>query len=89
VVLSVEVDPAAAQLKFRVCDTGPGIPGENHAVIFEPFFTTKQDGSGLGLWIVQQIGVAHGGAVTVANAPGGGAIFTLHLPLSGPEIVHG
>ena len=69
-----------------VGDNGPGVPGEKRSAIFEPFFTTKSEGSGLGLWIVQQIATAHGGLVTVENRPGGGAAFTLRLPLAnGPR----
>ena len=70
-------------------DTGPGIPVAERAAIFEPFFTTKADGSGLGLWIVQQIIMAHGGVVEVANPPGGGAVFTVHLPVRRPDSSHG
>ncbi len=67
-------------LTIAVRDTGPGIPADKQSVIFEPFFTTKAEGSGLGLWIVQQIITAHGGVVAAANANGGGAVFTVHLP---------
>jgi signal transduction histidine kinase len=67
---------------IEIRDTGPGIPSEKQSAIFEPFFTTKNDGSGLGLWIVQQIVTAHGGVVSAANAPGGGASFLIHLPLA-------
>jgi two-component system sensor histidine kinase HydH len=67
-------------LRIEFQDTGPGVPPDKFATIFEPFVTTKPDGSGLGLWIAQQIVHAHGGAVEVANPPGGGAIFTVRLP---------
>lgn len=66
---------------LEVRDTGPGIAPENLEVIFEPYFTTKADGTGLGLWIAQQIAAAHGGAVTAANGSAGGAILTLRLPI--------
>jgi two-component system sensor histidine kinase HydH len=80
-------DAADDCLVVSVRDTGPGIPDGKHAAIFEPFFTTKAEGSGLGLWIVQQIVLAHGGRITVATAEEGGAIFELHLPLHpGPDI---
>jgi signal transduction histidine kinase len=68
-------------LAITVRDTGPGIPADKQTAIFEPFFSTKAEGSGLGLWIVQQIITAHGGGVDAANAAGGGAVFTVHLPL--------
>jgi signal transduction histidine kinase len=72
-------------LVIAVRDTGPGIPVDKQSAIFEPFFTTKSEGSGLGLWIVQQVITAHGGVVEASNAPGGGAVFTVHLPLPKKE----
>ena len=72
-------------LTIAVQDTGPGIPADKQSAIFEPFFTTRADGSGLGLWIVQQIITAHGGVVEVSNAATGGAVFALHLPLQNKE----
>lgn len=68
-------------LWLRVADTGPGVPEDRQGLIFEPFYTTKAEGSGLGLWIVQQIMAAHGGVVRVANAPVRGAVFSLRLPV--------
>jgi signal transduction histidine kinase len=67
----------------RVCDDGPGIPPEKLASIFDPYFTTKAEGSGLGLWIAQQIATAHGGALQAQNGPARGAIFTMRIPLKG------
>lgn len=75
------LDERAGVLTIAVRDSGPGIPKDKQFAIFEPFFTTKADGSGLGLWIVQQIITAHGGTVESSNGAGGGAVFTLHLPL--------
>lgn len=69
--------------EITVKDTGPGIDPKHLDALFEPFFTTKDDGSGLGLWIVRQIAVAHGGTIAAANGPRGGAVFTLTLPLHG------
>jgi two-component system sensor histidine kinase HydH len=68
-------------LCLAVRDSGPGVDPAKGASIFEPFFTTKADGSGLGLWIVQQIALAHGGTIGAANRPEGGAAFTLRLPV--------
>ncbi len=68
-------------LVLEVRDNGPGIPPEKLASIFDPYFTTKPEGSGLGLWIAQQIAVAHGGSLQATDAPGGGAVFTLLLPV--------
>ena len=68
-------------ISVAVRDNGPGIPAERLAAIFDPYFTTKPEGSGLGLWIAQQIVTAHGGSLGVQNASTGGAIFTMALPL--------
>jgi len=69
----------------QVRDTGPGVAAGKLNAIFDPYFTTKPEGSGLGLWIAQQIVSAHGGMILAANAPGGGALFTLRLPLQPKE----
>jgi signal transduction histidine kinase len=49
--------------------------------IFEPFFSTKHSGSGLGLAVSQEIVVQHGGSMAAANQSGGGAVFTVLLPV--------
>jgi two-component system sensor histidine kinase HydH len=72
-------------LSLQVQDTGPGIPAEELGDIFDPYFTTKAEGSGLGLWIAQQIAVAHGGDLRAKNDPAGGAVFTLTLPMRPKE----
>jgi signal transduction histidine kinase len=79
----VEVRARAAddRLVIEVCDSGPGLPAEKLSTIFEPYYTTKPDGSGIGLWIAQQIITAHGGAIEAANGPQSGAVFTVRLPL--------
>jgi two-component system, NtrC family, sensor kinase len=66
-----------------VSDTGPGIGPEDRERIFEPFFTTKSDGqgTGLGLSIVRNIVEQHSGSIRVDEAPGGGARFTILLPM--------
>jgi two-component system sensor histidine kinase HydH len=81
VTVSAAADHEPGALTLTIRDTGPGLGTEPARAIFEPFFTTRSDGSGLGLWIVQQIVVAHGGVIQAANAPDRGAVFTVHLPL--------
>ncbi len=68
-------------------DDGPGIAPENLANIFDPFFTTKRPGrgTGLGLSICKTVLREHGGNIEAANAPDGGAVFTITLPLTAPE----
>jgi two-component system sensor histidine kinase HydH len=89
VEVTVRADEPEQLVSIEVRDTGPGISEEKQSAIFDPFFTTKSEGTGLGLWIVQQIVTAHGGVVAVANAPGGGAVFAVRLPWSQQETVHG
>ncbi len=89
VEVCASTDKARDTLVIQVRDSGPGVPVDKQSAIFEPFFTTKAEGSGLGLWIVQQIITAHGGAVDVSNAPDGGAVFALRLPLRRKEILNG
>lgn len=74
------VEGDAVHLTVR--DDGPGIPAELLASVFDPFFTTKPvgQGTGLGLWISYGLVKDHGGTLSVANAPQGGAVFSLVLP---------
>lgn len=76
-------------LLIEVRDSGPGVLAQNRAEIFEPYFTTKEDGTGLGLWIAQQIVAAHGGTIAVDNAPEGGAVFSFRLPWQARTELHG
>lgn len=69
------------EIHIDFADTGPGLHEETAAHIFEPFFTTKSDGSGLGLAISHEIVANHDGTLVVANRPGGGAVFTITLPV--------
>ena len=66
-------------------DDGPGIPKENLPSIFDPFYTTKRPGrgTGLGLSICKSVMKEHYGSVEAANAPDGGAVFTVTLPAAG------
>ena len=61
-------------------DTGPGFPDDVAERALEPFFSTKSTGTGLGLAIVQRLVEAHGGHVTLENAPAGGAVVKISLP---------
>ncbi|MFC1651489.1 sensor histidine kinase [Candidatus Latescibacterota bacterium] len=64
-------------------DTGPGISDEHLKSIFDPFFTTKKKGHGTGLGLALSYGIIerHGGTLTARNSPGGGAEFTVRLPV--------
>lgn len=70
------------RLELWVRDHGPGVPDDAKAAVFERFYRADQGsrGSGLGLNIVQVIARAHGGAVRLDDAAGGGAVLTIELP---------
>jgi two-component system, OmpR family, sensor histidine kinase MprB len=67
-----------------VRDHGPGVDEEDLPYVFDRFFRGRnsrgRQGSGLGLAIVRQVTEQHGGTASVANAPDGGAVFTLRMP---------
>ncbi|MBI4568142.1 MAG: hypothetical protein HY719_07070 [Planctomycetes bacterium] len=65
---------------LEVSDEGEGVPAEIRSQVFYPFFSRRPGGTGLGLAIVSRIVTAHAGAVTVGDAPGRGALFTVRLP---------
>jgi signal transduction histidine kinase len=83
-VLRIETrfDPARGIVSAGVADDGPGLSAEVLTHLFEPFFTTKAEGTGLGLAIAREIALAHCGDLRAANSPGGGAVFTLTLPVA-------
>jgi signal transduction histidine kinase/CheY-like chemotaxis protein len=69
---------------LQVSDDGPGVPVDVKSKIFDPFFTTKETGkgTGLGLTVAYAIVKEHGGSIRVESPPGGGASFTVDLPVS-------
>jgi PAS domain S-box-containing protein len=80
-------NPDSVWIVFQ--DDGPGIAPENLTHIFDPFFTTRRPGrgTGLGLSICKTVLREHGGNIEAASAPGGGAVFTITLPVTAPEPV--
>ena len=75
---------------LRVADTGPGIPADCRESIFQPFFrvdksrSREMGGVGLGLALVREIAVLHGGSVTVESSSENGTTFVVTLPLAQP-----
>lgn len=67
-------------IALSVSDHGPGVPDDMRETVFDPYVTGKAGGTGLGLAMVRQTVVAHGGTVAVEDAPGGGATFVVRLP---------
>lgn len=78
--LTLEGQGMATHVRLQVRDTGSGIPAAHLAQIFEPLYTTKPEGTGLGLYIVQEIVLAHEGQITVESIEGQGTTFTITLP---------
>jgi len=85
------IDVSAAiegrHLRLEVADRGPGLaPGEERRV-FDKFYRgaarAGRPGFGLGLTVCRGMVEAHGGTITAANRPGGGAVFAVRLPLEG------
>jgi len=71
---------APDQARISVSDNGPGIASHAMEKLFRPFFTTRDSGTGLGLANVRKIIDYHGGSISAANRPEGGAVFTIILP---------
>jgi len=71
--------------KISIADDGPGISAAMRPLLFEPFRTSKARGAGLGLAVCKKIVEACGGDIMADEALGGGALFTVRLPLAGKE----
>jgi len=77
---SIENEGGTHWAAISIQDTGDGIAAADLQRIFIPFFTTKTQGHGIGLALAHRVISEHGGTLTVANVPEGGAIFTIRLP---------
>ncbi|AJP72162.1 sensor histidine kinase [Sphingomonas hengshuiensis] len=77
--LALRIAAERSGASIEVEDNGPGIPPALRQEVFLPFFTTRASGTGVGLNLARQIVVAHGGAIEVGDAPGGGARFRILL----------
>ena len=69
---------------IRIRDYGPGIPEDELSLVKRKFYkgSSKARGSGIGLAVCDEIVQMHGGALTLENAPGGGTLVTIELPVS-------
>ncbi|MCU7892798.1 MAG: PAS domain-containing protein [Candidatus Thiodiazotropha sp. (ex Ustalcina ferruginea)] len=70
------------EIELDVSDDGRGIPDDLHQRIFDPFFTTRSGGTGLGLAVVQNLVLNHGGEIVTDRSDTGGALFHLRFPLA-------
>ena len=78
--ISIRTTECGKFLRVRIRDTGIGIEKDLLPRIFDPFFTTKAKGTGLGLYVCQQIVKLHDGVITVESEPGKGTTFGINLP---------
>ena len=83
--VELQVRRTAGGAEISVCDRGPGVPEAYRERIFEAFFrlpghAEREGGVGLGLALVRQIALAHGGSVRCEPRDGGGSCFRLSLP---------
>jgi two-component system, OmpR family, sensor histidine kinase MtrB len=93
VTVQVGIQPdggGGEQLAMEVRDHGPGLPPGAIPQVFDRFFKAdtaraRSEGSGLGLAIAWENARLHGGHIHAGNHPGGGAVFTISLPLNAPE----
>jgi signal transduction histidine kinase len=86
--VQVRVQPVGTdKVSIVVSDNGPGLAPEMRARLFEPYATNKPGGTGLGLAIAQRIVIEHAGEISYAEAPGGGATFSVVLPIAGPGLL--
>ncbi|MFH9296871.1 ATP-binding protein [Streptomyces sp. NPDC017520] len=85
--LRTEASSSGTQVLItEVADSGPGIPSASLPHIFDRFYKadaarTRSPGSGLGLAITLENVRLHGGTIRAGNLPGGGAVFTVEIPL--------
>lgn len=77
--LALRLSATGQATVIEVQDNGPGVPESLRQDVFLPFFTTRAAGTGVGLNLARQIIVAHGGAIDILDAPGGGALFRIIL----------
>ena len=79
--IRISTAPEGTGIVITVADTGPGIPVEDLHRIFDPFYSSKKaTGLGIGLANCHRILENHGGTITAANSPDGGAVFVITLP---------
>lgn len=84
-IVVTRADERVVRLQAIVADCGPGVPPERRSTIFAPFQQTEEGvrrgGAGLGLAVCQQLAERMGGSISVADNPGGGALFVFEAPL--------
>ncbi|HEU4961578.1 MAG TPA: ATP-binding protein [Sphingomonas sp.] len=84
-LVSIAIRASSSSVMIEVCDNGAGVPRHLRRDIFLPFFTTRKGGIGIGLNLVRQIAIAHGGSVDVRDNEPSGARFAIRLDYPHPS----
>ena len=84
--VELAAEPYGEHVRIQVCDHGEGIPASSRERVFQRFERAvgvgeRRSGFGVGLWVVRNLVEAMQGTITVDDAPGGGARFTVTLPM--------
>jgi signal transduction histidine kinase len=79
-ILTVRIQVSDTAVAVAFSDTGSGIQAEDLGMVFDAYHTTKEEGTGLGLMIVQRIMQDHGGQIEIESRPKQGTTVTLLLP---------
>lgn len=82
--IRIDVTVTGPSITIGVADNGPGVPETERSRIFDPFYSTKREmaGVGLGLFVAEGLVRSAGGRLTVRDAPSGGALFEIELPVA-------
>ena len=85
--LRLSVGRAGEHVVYVFQDNGPGVAGEHEDRLFDPFFTTKPEGEGMGLGLSLSYGIIenHGGQISYEPVSGGGAKFTVRIPVASSD----
>ncbi len=80
--IAVNASAADGKIKVEISDNGPGFPAQLLSGGIKAFTTTRKEtgGTGIGLYVSMQIAAKHGGELSIANAPSGGALVRITLP---------
>jgi signal transduction histidine kinase len=84
-VIDIQVITIGHTAEIEIRDNGDGVPDSVREKLFQPFTTSKQNGTGVGLAIVQKCCRDHGGEVLLETSRPGQTIFKIRLPLAGSE----
>ncbi|MEW6238086.1 MAG: ATP-binding protein [Candidatus Omnitrophota bacterium] len=83
--VKLDVQHDDRHIEFTVMDNGPGMPEDIREAAFDPFTTSKSIGTGLGLYLVREIVVNHGGTIAIDASKGEGTTVRIKIPIQPEE----